>query len=265
LLKEYFLVCRPSLLALGLMASIGLINWSGQLWTPKTPLIVMLIFSVNLAWTLYNELMDRKLDRVNKPNKPLPSAQVSSMRVYQIFFVLLCISVPLNLILVVFYGLIYAVGFLGHLTAFAYNVGRKDLFGNTCMATTYAIACFLSLYPQYLLFCLAFFFFTFGHNIIQQFMDLEAEKAVGIKTVPMQFSDLETWTLTEFLLLFSLIGFVQLFQETLYIPLLIFIIANVGTAFSAYSLMRKKYERIGKLTLKLERALLLVGFFTMLL
>ena len=265
MLKEYFLVCRPSLLALGLMASIGLINWSGQLWTPKTPLIVMLIFSVNLAWTLYNELMDRKLDRVNKPNKPLPSAQVSSMRVYQIFFVLLCISVPLNLILVVFYGLIYAVGFLGHLTAFAYNVGRKDLFGNTCMATTYAIACFLSLYPHYLLFCLAFFFFTFGHNIIQQFMDLEAEKAVGIVTVPMQFSDLGTYTLTEFLLLFSLVSFSTLYAQTFYMPLLIFLIANIGTAFSAYSIVWGNYEKIGKITLKLERALLLVGFASMLL
>ena len=94
---------------------------------------------------------------------------------------------------------------------------------------------------------------------------MEAEKAVGIVTVPMQFSDLGTYTLTEFLLLFSLVSFSTLYAQTFYMPLLIFVFANVGTAFSAYSLLKQKHEAIGKFTLKLERALLLVGFGAMLL
>ena len=266
-LVDFVKVSRPTLLLLGILASLGLLKWAGHIQTDplRTVLTALLVFLVNWAWTLFNEIRDRKLDRVNKPNKPLPSSKVSSLRVYQVFFTLFCFSVGLNLFMIIYYGWVYAIGLLGHLTAFSYNVGRKDLLGNICMATTYAIACFLSLYPHHLLFCLAFFFFTFGHNIIQQFMDLPAEKAVGIVTVPMQFSDLGAWTLTEFLLFFSLVSFSTLYTQTFHMPLLIFITANIGTAFSAYSIIWGKHEKIGKITLKLERALLLVGFFAMLL
>jgi len=208
--------------------------------------------------------MDRKLDRVNKPEKPLPSGEVSGIRVYQMMVILLGISLFSNLFLVLFFNPIYIVGFFGHVTAFIYNIGRKDLFGNICMSTTYGLACFVSLYPNYLLFSLAFFFFTFGHNIIQQFMDLPAEKAVGIVTVPMQFSDLGTLLLTEGLLMCSLAQFLWLFHETFYIPLLIFILGVSGTSYSAFSIMMQKHERIGKITLKIERILLIVGFTTML-
>jgi len=264
---DFVKVSRPSLLTLGLLASLGLLNWAAYLYTDitRSVLIALLVFTVNWAWTLYNELMDRKLDRVNKPGKPLPSGQVNSLRVYEMMAFLLGVSVFSNIFLVLFFNPIYAVGFIGHITAFIYNVGRKDLFGNICMSTTYGLACFISLFPNYLLFCLAFFLFTFGHNIIQQFMDLEAEKAVGIITVPMQFSDLGTWILTWTLLMASFVSFLGLFTQTFYIPLLIFIIANVGTAFSAYSIIWGKHGKIGKITLKLERILLLVGFASMLL
>jgi len=197
----------------------------------------------------------------------LPSGQVSIFRVYQVFFVLFLFSVGLNIIMVGLYGSLYLVGLLGHWSAYTYVSGRKDLVGNGLMGVAYGAAAFISLYPKFLLFSLAFFFWSFGYNITQQYQKFEGERAVGVVTVPTQFSELPMFLFTEFLLACSLIQFLWLYLETFYVPLLILIVSNVAISLSAYSIvaeMAEEKKRACERLRQIQKTTLIVGFLAML-
>lgn len=253
---------------LGLVASIGLLNWSGQLWTFKALLIVATVFFGNLSWTLANEYYDIDVDRVNKPWKPLPSGDVSKHRVYLLSYISIWISLFANTALAIFFDWMYLLGFLGHLTSGVYNMFRKDLFGNVCMATTYGTGAFLSLYPHQLLFCLPFALFTLAHNLNNQYQDFKAEQTAGVVTVPQQLGKLKTYYFAEFLLLTALVLLVRMFNETSYNPLLLFMAVTITTMISTSSMLteqKKAHWIIENVARRLGRFLLLVGFLTMLL
>lgn len=266
-LLGYLRVLRLPLAILGLVASVGLLNWSGQLWTLKAPFIVATVFLANLGWTLANEYMDMETDKINKSWKPLPSGQVNENIVQIMGSLFIFFSWISNVILGFFFNPIYLVGLLAHIPAFIYNCVRKDLFGNVCMAVTYGVAAFLSLYPHNLLFCLPFALFTMAHNLNNQYQDLKAEETVRVVTVPQQLGSQETYWLSQSLLTISFLLFLRIYQDTEYIPLLIFLAVTVTTVISTVSMLieqKKAYYIIENVARRLGRLLLLIGFLTML-
>lgn len=265
-LKAWYQVTRPALTLLGALASVALLKWTGQLGDyPRSLLIVLLVFTANLDWNIYAELRDRKLDRIANPQRPLPSGQLSNVTVYQVWAVMLIISLTVNFILIVFYGPVYFIGLLGHWAAFTYVGGRKDLIGNFLMGVTYGVAAFVSLYPSYLLFSLAFLLWSTGYNIIQQFQKFEGERAVGIKTCPTQFSAESMFVLVQLLFLGALFIYVQLYLETRYIPLLIIMASNELTALSGISILKEELKRKCEILRKVQKHALIIGFGAMLL
>lgn len=263
----YIRVCRPPLMVLGAIAPISLYFWTHRLLDIRGLLIFLTVFSGNLGWTLANEYMDVDTDAINKPEKPLPSGEVDQIDVARLMGVLIFLSWIFNVCLLLFHP-IYLIGFVGQATSFMYNVVRKDLFGNICMATTYGIGAFLSLYPHYLLFCLPFAMFTLAHNLNNQYQDFEAEQTAGVVTVPQQLGVGKTWYLSWSLLCFALGLFVNIFRTTGYPPILMFLAVTVTTMISTLSMSMEKetaYWVIENVARRLGRFLLIIGFLTMIL
>lgn len=271
-LLGYIRVSRPPLLFLGLIASLGLLNWAGHLRQDpvRSWLIALTIFLGNWGWNLINEVYDKEADSVNKPHKPVPSGQVSERNILGLAANLILTSFIINVWLGLHYDYVYFVGGLGHLTSLVYNTGRKDLVGNICMSTTYGIAAFMSLYPSHLLFVLGFALLTLAFNCNTLFQDWQADKAVGVQTLPQQLGTMGTYWLTQILALLVFFIFLRISLDTGYGPLLVFIATVISVAISAYCMPYSEIKKervdwmIENLTRRLGRTLLIIGFVWML-
>lgn len=268
-LTGYLKVTRPPLLILGVVASLGLLSWNGQLHTDplRSVLIVCTVASANLGWTLRNEVSDIHIDRIKKPSRPLPSGDADYYTVAGFSFLILYISLGFNAWLGIFYHWAYFMGLLGHAGAWVYNCVRKDLVGNICMATTYGVAAFLSLYPHHLLFCIPWSLFTIAHNLNNQHQDWKADQEAGSYTVPQQLGAPKTFALSWGLLTVACVLFFHIFKNTGYYPLLFFMVVTVTTMVSSMSMLlhrRTAHYIVEYVARGLGRALLIIGFLAML-
>lgn len=181
---------RPPLLVLGFLASYSLLLWTGQ-ETPglKPVLVIFAIAFGNLAFNTFNEYFDRWTDAVNKPWKPLPSGMVSPQLALWSAVAFLNVSAICTVLLSALYDVFYLIGFVGYACAAVYNVLRKkDLVGNAFMAATYGIAALMATYPEWphMLFAAPFTLYTMTVNILAQWQDIEADRASGLVTAPIQ-------------------------------------------------------------------------------
>lgn len=272
-LLGYIRVSRPPLLFLGLIASLGLLSWSGLIIHEpvRACLVVLTIFSANWGWNLINELFDKTADSVNKPWKPIPSGQVMEDNVAGLAFTLIFLSFFINVWLFFHYDYIYAIGGLAHLTSLTYNALRKDLWGNLSMTATYGLAAFISLYPNNLLFALGFALLTLAFNCNTQFQDRKADRAAGVRTLPLQLGNMETYRLTVVSSFLAAVIFTVIYSTTFYEPLLIFIVIMVFAIVSASSMVLSETNEkradllIENLIRRLGRILLIIGFLWMIL
>ena len=264
----YVKVLRPPLLLLGAIASLGLLNWSGQLETNivKAFLVLLMVFFGNEGWTIYNELHDKEVDRVNKPWKPLPSGQVDETTVFSLVVACLSVSILANCLLLLFHSVFYAVFGIFHVCAYIYNAERRDVLGNMCLGICYGLMALVCVYPNHLLFPLAFSLFSIAHNINQQFQDMEAERTREVMTLPQQLGTRITFCVTESLASMSLLTFGKLFFETGHLPLLAFLVTTAIVVFSTFSMLAERgraHSVIENLIRRLGRLLLLLGFIWM--
>ena len=264
-LLGYIKVCRPPLALLGVIASLGLYLWSHKVLDLQGCLIILAISTGNLGYTLLNECMDIDVDAKNKPYKPLPSGQADWEKVFMASLFLIGLSFATLIVLSVLFGWFYMVGVLGLVFSYVYNILRKDLLGNVCMAGAYGIAALISLYPQYLVFSLAFALLTLAFNLAVQYQDLEAEKASGVITAPQQLGRAKTSLLGCLFSSLSLGIFLALLEKTGYLPLVSFKITSILAMISLASI---NYVGTGSraqeaLNRYLGRIFLLVGFIWM--
>ena len=232
----YIKVVRPPLTILGGIAPLALVLWAGKPLVWEGLLIVLAVFFGNMGWTMMNECMDIDVDAKNKPYKPLPSGQADWEKVFMASLFLIGLSFATLIVLSVLFGWFYMVGVLGPVFSYVYNVLRKDLLGNICMAGAYGIAALISLYPRYLIFSLAFALLTLAFNLAVQYQDLEAEKASGVITAPQQLGRVKTSLLGCLFSSLSLGIFLALLGETGYLPLASFIITAVLAMASSVSI-----------------------------
>jgi len=261
-LVGYIKVTRPPLTILGGLAPLALVLWSGKPLVWEGLLIILAVFTGNWGYTMLNECMDIDVDAKNKPEKPLPSGQADLEKIITASMFLVGVSLASLIVLSLFFNWFYTAGVFGLLFSHVYNVLRKDLLGNLCMAGAYGTAALISLYPQYLTFSLAFALLTFAFNLAVQYQDLEAEKTSGVVTAPQQLGVAGTLFLGTLTSVISFMLFARLYEETLYFPLVFFKVASFITLISAGSICVTKPESIVQELLNryLGRIFLLIGF-----
>jgi len=182
---EYIKLIRPPLFLLGFIASWVLLVKSGLWGTPESLLILLAVGFGNGAFVVFNEICDIRQDKINKPWKPLPSGKVPVSHAKLIAFTFYIISLASLLTLSAHDTRYLLFGFFGYVTGAIYNVfGRRDVVGNVCLGSTYAVAGLISTGLTDLAFPLAFGLLTVAHNIMVQVQDLEADRRAGVLTFP---------------------------------------------------------------------------------
>lgn len=215
----------------------------------------------NSAWNMYNEYHDRDVDAISKPRKPFPSKLVDEKVVHLLITLFLGISYLL-IILLVEYGLIYVLGFLGNAASYVYNGVRRDIVGNLFMSLAYSVAAFMSLYPSFLLFIPIFFLLTLSFNLLVQWQDIPSEEVMGIRTAPMQLGKLTPYLviiLSASIMLMLPTLQMPFYSEMAFVSTCVSLIAGTGGIFFDKRYLVELFCRI------LARILLIMGFALMLL
>ena len=152
-----------------------------------TSLVVMFYTA---AANILNDILDYRIDIINRPNRPIPSGQVKLLPAFILSFLtfligaLLCLQLNSNAQLI---GIIIAIPVM-----VSYNTYLKGkyLFGNIAVAFTIGLSFLFSgaahdqLQKMYVPAFLAFGL-TLIREIVKDIADIKGDSSVGLKTYPI--------------------------------------------------------------------------------
>lgn len=185
------------------------------------PILAGLLFFIVLgicgAGNVLNDYFDLEIDKVNRPDRPIPSGKVSmkgaliwagilfAAGVFLAFFTnVWCLGIALvNVFLLILYAAKFkGIPFLGNLSV-AYLSGSIFLFGGFLVGPE----SFLVMLP---LFAITFFG-TLARELLKDAEDIEGDRLGGARTLPMQLGVRRTSVLSVFFvicaILFSFVPF----------------------------------------------------------
>jgi geranylgeranylglycerol-phosphate geranylgeranyltransferase len=164
-------------------------------WQPRDLIQAALAFAaaalITGAGNTINDYFDRKIDKVNRPDRPIPSGRIKApeaLAISQALFIVgifltifvnvACVLLAvLNSLVLAFYGLgLKRWGFAGNL-AIGYLVGSTFLFGGLVIGEIQA-ACILAAMAV-----LA----TVGRELIKDIEDMKGDRANKIVTIPLRY------------------------------------------------------------------------------
>ncbi|KUG21013.1 MAG: geranylgeranylglycerol-phosphate geranylgeranyltransferase [Methanomicrobiaceae archaeon] len=186
-----FRITRPTnAIVAGLAAVLGYLIATGTV-TPIALLLIGVVACVTAAGNVLNDVYDIEIDRINRPDRPLLSGQVSlrsarlSAALLFLAGILLCTAINLP-------ALAIAVINSTMLAAYAINLKKKPLLGNIAIAyLTASIFLFggAAAGPEGLLQNLPLagitFLATLSRELLKDAEDVDGDLAGGAHTVPM--------------------------------------------------------------------------------
>lgn len=174
------------------------------------PIIISLSFSV-LGFNTFNMIYDFKLDKIEKPLRPLPSGRVSILEARFLAILFYSFSFLLAFLVNIYFVLLIILFIL---TSFSYSFPKVNLkkyfWGSSIVGTIlYGIIPFLSVYslglvsiPWFFMFLFSAFFFIVSNT--KDFEDVDGEKKYGINSFPLKFG----WENSKNLIMYSLGGLI---------------------------------------------------------
>ncbi|EHO42335.1 UbiA prenyltransferase [Caldithrix abyssi DSM 13497] len=209
-LKNYWQLSRP------LNVSIAMITiWVAAFITPQFHLNYKLYFAAVIAGlmtagaNIINDLYDIDIDRINKPNRPLPSGRATQKEA-RVYFVL---NYALSFALAAFCGLpMFMVTFLIGLLLVYYSshLKRTVLWGNLAVSLASAIAFIYGAmsvgdWRAGIIPAAFAFFFHLGREIVKDMQDLEGDVQNQSITFPARFGLKPSIVLINFVFIFLII------------------------------------------------------------
>jgi len=190
-IKGLIKLLRPELpFAAGICVIIGEILALGQFPTFREMILGFIWgFFLSGAAMILNDYFDIEVDKVNAPERPLPSGLVSKNEVIIftgiITFLGLVASFYINRLAVILYIIFWIIGFL-----YNWKFKEKGLFGNLFVSSSVAVTILLggivvstSLNTAVIIFSLMVFLFNLGEEIAADAMDIEGDKMRDTKSV----------------------------------------------------------------------------------
>ena len=265
------LVRVPNCLMIGLAVIVGETIALGSLPPLSNALFGFLTASLLLAGTMVlNDIQDIQIDRVNTPNRPLPSGKIGVREAYALSLVLSSLAIIFSAFLGVFTLLTALVALA--LMAYYNTRGKKTgLLGNAVVSFNVALPFFFgglavdNLRPLLFIFFLLAFLANMAREIAKGIADIVGDSAKGVRTVAvvMGTSPAARMTASLFAVAVVLSFTAPLFDNVslFYYPGVA--VADVGFLYSSYRLLRDqtpKTVRAVKTQVLFWMLLGLVGF-----
>lgn len=208
-LAGLFRITRPAnAAAAGLAAIVAYLIATGTL-VPAVALLFFVVLLITAAGNVINDYYDIGIDRVNRPDRPIPSGEVTprAARAYAVtlFLAGILVCLPTNaiciaiawvnsLILIAYAARLKRLPLVGNL-AVSYLAGSMFLFGGALVGPEGII--------HVLPFAVMTFFAMLARELVKDAEDIEGDRASGAVTVPIRYGIRTTATLA---LVFSVLG-----------------------------------------------------------
>jgi geranylgeranylglycerol-phosphate geranylgeranyltransferase len=192
-LAGYLTITRPvNAVAAGLAAVVAYFIAAGTI-IPAVILLFVVVALITAAGNVINDYFDVEIDRVNRPDRPIPSRQVSlpAARAFAVTLFLAGILVCLNT-----NGLCMAIAVFNVLLLICYaaSLKRIPLFGNIAVsylaASMFLFGGALGGLPGLLHvmpFAVMTFFAMLARELVKDAEDVEGDRASGAVTIPIRY------------------------------------------------------------------------------
>ena len=156
---------------------------------------ILTYFLIAGSGMVINDVYDVEIDRINRPERPIPRGSISLIQAKQIFVITLGIGIGLSIV----HSLIFSLGILNIIIACVFGFigwlyaawGKKQGFiGNIIVSISFSIGLIYgailnsSAIPIYIYyFFLTSFFLLLAREIIKGCEDIEGDQKEGVKTL----------------------------------------------------------------------------------
>jgi len=225
-LKYWFQITRPNNVLIAFLSVWIAAVVAGGI-DPIFDLILVSISAalITIGANVINDIFDVEIDRINKPNRPLPSGNVSIREAYIIFSCSYLIGWVMAW-LVNHYVFLVALIFGLLLILYSYRFKRMVLVGNFVVSLATGMAFIYggmavnriegTFFPA-----LFAFFFHFGREIIKDLQDVEGDRARGANTLAVVYGTktalITTSIIFMLLIILTLIPYILNIYEIIYI------------------------------------------------
>jgi len=261
-IHSFFTIIRP-LNFLIVFASVIISGWICT--TARFPVGVILLaaFSASLtaaAGNVINDIFDFESDKINHPERVLPSGKLNLRQVFILYYVLICTSLILSYLV---NTICFAIVIISNVLLFFYSYKFKSivLFGNFIVAFLTGLVFTYGGYAvgnvHFAIVPAAFaFLINFIREIVKDMHDLEGDKLDGIKTFPQVFGLSKTkafvFLLTFVLILSSFIPVLNNFYNIRYL-IIISVLLNPILLFFIWSIYKNHSRKnLNKLSFLLK-------------
>ena len=241
------LVRIPNCLMIGLAVLVAETIGLGTLPNPTQAVFGFLTAFLLLAGTMvFNDIQDVQVDRVNSPNRPIPSGKVTIRQAYGLSVVFSAFALLSSLVL----GILTFLTALVALALMAYynTRGKKTgLLGNVVVSFNVALPFFFgglvvnSLRPLLFIFFLLAFLANTAREVAKGIADVAGDSSKGIMTIavmqgPKRAAELAAAFFVVAVLLSFLVPVLDQRVSMLYYPIVV--VADLGFFYSSYRLIR---------------------------
>ena len=234
----------------------------------KIPILNVLLAALSAGFTasagnIINDIFDIEIDKINRPERPLPSGVLTINEAYVLYLICFVIS---GLLVVTISQIVVIIVLLSHLLLFLYSkyLKRIPLVGNITVAfLTGLVFIFGGVVVENpsaaIIPALFAFLINLVRELVKDMQDVEGDRAAGVITFPIKFGFQKTKYLITFITLilipFTLYPFITKLYEIEYViivmvivnPLLVFILKKLFEDDSIRNL--KKMSNLLKLNM----------------
>ena len=203
----------------------------------KIPILNVLLAALSAGFTasagnIINDIFDIEIDKINRPERPLPSGVLTINEAYVLYLICFVIS---GLLVVTISQIVVIIVLLSHLLLFLYSkyLKRIPLVGNITVAfltgLVFIFGGVVAENPSAAIIPALFaFFINLIRELVKDMQDVEGDRAAGVITFPIKFGFQKTKYLITFitliLILFTLYPFItQLYEIEYFVVVMVMV------------------------------------------
>jgi geranylgeranylglycerol-phosphate geranylgeranyltransferase len=277
--KDAIEIARPINCLMGsLTVVIGLLNTRNNVPLDKLTIniiigVVSYIFLAASGNTI-NDIYDIEIDKINRPERPIPRGSISLKQAKKLYFLYLGIGIILSYLNTLIFSLTWIIlvlvpffGFIGWVYA---KWGKKSGFlGNIIVGVSFSIGLVYGAYlnseiiPPYILyFFITAFSLLVAREIIKGCEDIEGDKNQGVKTLAIKIGIKASRNISVLFALLAVVFFIlptftNILNIFLFIIFMVIGLIEVGYTIVLMFISDLKKEDLKKISLLLKIGMLL--------